>query len=91
MDKERFYKCVCGGEVLVIDSTYTMEDGCVDFSMFRRFPRDTSIKERLRCCWWILKTGYPFTDAMILHTSQLQDVGEHLIELSRLDEQNKKE
>ena len=81
MKEKEYFKCTCGSEILLIEQdAYSMEDE-YNFAMFSHFPRDNSLKERLRICWWTLKTGTPFTDAMLLHKTDLEKLNKFLTKL----------
>lgn len=82
---EKFYRCVCGSEALLVDSTDFKEDGEVCLAMFDAYNyTKLSIKERLRYGWRTLTKGIPFTDQIILNKSQIEDIRDHFTKL--LDE-----
>lgn len=89
-----FFKCDCGAEVINVERDIEFIDDnqhCTYFINFCIYHCGTenhkpTLKEKLRHCWQILKTGKNYADQIILTEDIAIKLSEHLIELT--DEDN---
>jgi len=84
----KFYECCCGGEGIMMSYENTEEDGLpqIDIAFFQhglvgRHP--LSFWERLRWTWYLIKTGRPFLDEVILNQTIAKELAEDLLEFSK--------
>lgn len=77
MKKNLLIKCSCSGEA--IEFSLDEEFEMVDVSLWKRgiHDRPMSIRERIRWCLHVLKTGNPWSDYLILDKEGIQDVKEY--------------
>jgi hypothetical protein len=76
-DKSIMVQCECGGEAIEIQ--HWSDENKFYFSIWRcGFFRPMRWKERFRWCWYILRTGNPWADHIILHTDNAKQVAEFL-------------
>lgn len=88
MEKGYYYKCDCGGEVLVIEPEITHVDNDKSFLYlnlsiwYMGGNGKLSWFERLRYCWYILTRGRAYADEIILGLDEIErlqrDLGEIL-------------
>lgn len=78
MNKEYYYKCDCGAEILMIEPEIDKIDD--DKSLFflnvsiwlQGYDNKPSLYEKLRHCYHILKTGNNYSDQIILNFEQAE-------------------
>ena len=89
--KHKHYECDCGTEVLLIENEYPgrgslpLLDETLDISFFSyghtgRYP--LSIKQRIRWCWYLMKSGMPFADMIVLTRETAKELGKDLVDWS---------
>jgi len=84
--KFEVFMCNCHGEGINVEK---FDNNEIYLSLFYRcYNYPISIKERIRYCWNILKTGKPFNDQMILDNQTAEQLGRILINLGENNESN---
>ncbi len=87
----KFFKCNCGAEVVhiereidILDKNKDAWDASVDFAMFHYGTENMrpTLKEKLRHCWQILKTGKNYPDNIIMNIDEARSMGEFLIKIT---------
>lgn len=70
-----FIRCGCDNEILVAryDSDIDMLDLCL-FESQRSFTHKMSFYQKIRYIYNLFKTGQPFTDQIILHRDQIEEL-----------------
>ncbi len=90
----KFFKCTCGSEVVQIERDIEVVDkntgtwtADIYFAMFHYGTQNSrpTLREKLRHCWKILKTGKNFPDDIIMSMEEARSMGEYLIELTDQD------
>lgn len=86
-----FFKCACGAEVIqvernieIIDRKKDVWNAQVYFAMFHygtQNPRPI-LREKLRHCWRILKTGKNYADNVIMNITEAREMGAHLLRIT---------
>ncbi len=81
-NKECFFTCECGGEILLVTRFEDEYDKEVYLSIYKYglFSRKPNFLQRLKYCWYHLITGKKFEDEMILNFDKAKDLGKWLIE-----------
>jgi hypothetical protein len=88
-----FVECECHGEGIMI--------GCDDidpfpslylaiFSHGKYKNNELSLKEKLRYCWNVIKTGRPFEDEILLRQETAKELANHLLEFANKKFEEKK-
>ena len=87
----KFFKCNCGAEVVhiereidILDKNKDVWDASVDFAMFHYGTENMrpTLKEKLRHCWQIIKTGKNYPDNIIMNIDEARSMGEFLIKIT---------
>jgi hypothetical protein len=85
---EKYYSCSCGHEIIQLSDNIDIFDrekkaynAEIYFSMFHYGSQDHrySLKEILRHCWKILRTGKPYPDDVILSIEEAMRLGNDLM------------
>ena len=87
LGKHEFFLCMCGNEAVAVNWAWWDEyDVEIYLSMWQygRCNWNSSWRERLRHVWRIVKTGYPYLDDITLTSKQALELGEKLIEFSKM-------
>lgn len=85
----KFYECDCGDEGIMMG--YEFYDDIekkfplIDLAFFGHgygghFP--LSLKDKIRWCWNIIRTGYPFIDGVILSQKRAKELGTDLLKFA---------
>ena len=86
-----YYECQCHAEVLSIERSIDIInyedkawDASIYFAMLYHGTGDhrSTLKERLRHCWRILKTGKNYCDEIILSIEDAREMGKDLLKMS---------
>ncbi len=79
----KFYQCDCGTEGIMISYEYIdKKDSCfIDIAFFQHgFTRNKlSLKDKLRYCWNVIRTGLPFCDQVMLNKKIARELGNSLL------------
>ena len=91
IEDAKYYRCVCGAELLVVNSEELEEYDEISLAMFKyeNWTGKLNFKERIRWSWNIFKTGYPFTDQICLERLQIKDLRDHFTELLKRKKNDK--
>lgn len=89
-----FFKCDCGAEVIHVERDLELFDmkpyyaSWINFCIYHCGTENhkPTLREKLRHCWVILKTGKNYADQIILTEDAARKLGKHLLELT--DEDN---
>ena len=89
----KFYECGCHGEGLMMSYEMGDEFPEVDIAFFQqgltgRHP--LCFKERLRWAWYLLKTGRPFLDEVMLSQAIAKELAEDLLDFAKTDYKKEK-
>jgi len=79
----KFYPCEgCGGEGLVFEVNNFFEEGdvCIALYSIGQYGKQKRFKERLKWCWRILKTGFPWCDQIIFTLPKAKDFAKSILE-----------
>lgn len=66
-----YSSCHCGSEVLRIE--YEPDWEAFDVAIYR-IPHKTGWKQKFRYIWWILKTGEPYGDQLLISKEDMKNV-----------------
>jgi len=89
-----FFKCDCGAEAIHVERDLELFDNknkryinLINFSIYHFGTENhkPTLKEKLRHCWAILRTGKNYADQIILAEEAAMKLGEYLIELTNVD------
>jgi len=81
--KRKYISCSCESETIVLEK-FPKEDE-VYVSLFSRGlnVKRYNLKDRFRHIWQILKTGFPYTDELVLSKEKVKELIKALTELSK--------
>lgn len=70
-----FIRCDCESEILVVryDGEFDMLDLCI-YETKSSFYHKMTLWQKLRYVYQLFKTGQPYTDQMILHRDQIEEL-----------------
>lgn len=88
-----FFECDCGSEAISVERDLELFNNDTRYSHFINFSiyhcgtenHKPTIREKLRHCWVILKTGKNYPDQIILTEDVAMKLGKHLLELTDKD------
>ena len=95
---DNFFKCACHAEGIHIERDIDLVNRDTDvFDVqvyFSKWHMGTAnnratLKEKLRHCWQILKTGHNFADDVILDVAKSRELANYILELTNEDSINK--
>lgn len=80
--KEKIILCECKTEALLLSKIVSDEDKEIYLSIYTigQFNQKPSIFDRLKYCWYHLRTGKKYEDQMILTFEKAQEISEWLKE-----------
>lgn len=80
--KEKFILCECLTEALLLSKILSDEDKEIYLSIYTigQFSKKPSFFDRLKYCWYHLRTGKKYEDQMILTFEKAQEISEWLKE-----------
>jgi len=89
-EQKKYYSCDCEMELIKIERDDEL--GGIDFSIYVYGTGDnkTSLKDKLRYCWRILKTGRPYGDQIILSFETAKQMAMDLLNLIKSKRGKKK-
>lgn len=81
--KRKYISCSCESEMIVLEK-FSNEDE-IYMSLFSRGlnVKRYNFKDRLRHIWQIIKTGFPYTDELVLSKDRAKELIKSLTELSK--------
>ena len=84
MDKEKFFRCDCGGEGLLISQSGCFVNAEIFLAMFRygHYCKTPNIFRRLKYAWYHVWTGKRFADDIVLSFTTAKELGEYLIKIT---------
>lgn len=88
-----YFECDCGAEVIHVERDLELFDGNQHYTHWINFciyhcgteNHKPTLREKLRHCWQILKTGKNYADQIILTEDVAMKLGIHLLELTNED------
>ena len=92
----KFYECDCYTEGIMLGYEFyddvKEEYPLIDMAFFGhgfcgRHP--LGFKEKIRWCWHLLKTGYPFIDGVMFSQQTAKELGEDLLKFANTDHTKK--
>jgi len=89
-----YFKCDCSAEAIHVERDLELFDMTPHYTSWINFciyhcgteNHRPTLREKLRHCWAILKTGKNYADQIMLTEDVAKKLGEHLLELT--DEDN---
>jgi hypothetical protein len=77
----KFFECSCHTEGIFLSEEC---EGTVSLAFFRNGfkGRILNLRDRIRFCWQILRTGIPYADEVMLYQENAKKLGEALIEFA---------
>jgi len=77
MDKQKWYPCQCGGEVLSV--FWDAADESVEFAIYERYDSPMPLMGKLRQCLRILRGQSQYCDQIILWDEQVRELAMDLL------------
>jgi len=87
-NKQENYRCVCGCKILNVCQFNDYTSPCeleLSFYSLGTEDRKTSLREKLRICWKVLKTGIGWEDQIILEKEDVKKLIKFLNKTLRLN------
>lgn len=85
----KFYECECHGEVIALSIDEDWGDAvepeeCYLAFFTNCFPSNSKYgwRQKIRHCWHILRTGWPWCDMVVLDKDTAREMGYDLIEFA---------
>jgi len=81
----RFIECDCHTEGIMVSYDDTDPYPNINLAIFKhgRFDNnELSLKEKLRYCWHLLRTGHPFGDEIMLRQETAKELGTALLQFA---------
>ena len=82
-DEQEFFLCSCGAEGILI-SRYSEDKEIIVSILEYRSPPYFDWRNRLRYIWNVIRTGYPYSNDVILNQSDALRLGQKLVEWSEI-------
>jgi hypothetical protein len=78
---EQFFKCDCGTEGLMCSKFVDDDERNIYLAIYRfgTYNEKPSFFDRIKFCWWHLKTGRNYNDQIILTYNEAKKMGNWLI------------
>lgn len=89
--KREFYECDCHSEGVRMQYDEELPLAELGFFQYGFGARVLSFRDRIRCAWQVLRTGYPFADTVILSQEEASRLGRDLLIFGTRDYSPKEE
>ena len=80
----KFFRCNCSSHALSVE--YDKEYDEFSFAYWHIWCVGHSLRDKLRRCWHVLKTGKPFGDMVEMNSSQVKELISYLSEKVKKEE-----